>query len=157
VSESDQPKESGVRKEFEEDWPKFWQRVGKDAAFRAYTKARKRAKRETIMAAVVEHGPLITAHAARQGITAVHPASWLNAGRWDDDVAIYADTGKGKGKSKTAMIFREMHAEPKGTCELCGDTGKRVKPGIDANPNWFELPASEVYEACSCRKKASAA
>jgi hypothetical protein len=77
---------SKMEREFDEDWPKFWKRVAPDAAFKAYQKARKKVSREVLMAKVVEHGPRLVAEADRRGGTVVYPASWLNDGRWKDEI-----------------------------------------------------------------------
>jgi hypothetical protein len=79
-----------IRVDFEEDWEQFWVKLGKSSAYKAYCKARKTASREEIMRGVYVLGPLILENAKRQGITPVHPATWLNAGRWQDDPAAYS-------------------------------------------------------------------
>jgi hypothetical protein len=72
--------------EFEEVWPLFWIRTGKGAARSAWVKARKKATREAIEAAIVAQGPSILAQAKQRGSTPVHPSTWLNQERWEDDV-----------------------------------------------------------------------
>lgn len=77
---------SKIEREFEEDWPKFWLKRGKESAFRAYQKARKRASREEIMAGVVRMGPVLLREAQEGDRTPLHPATWLNRGGWLDEI-----------------------------------------------------------------------
>jgi hypothetical protein len=70
------------------DFDAFWQvcprKIGKDAARRAYAKAVKSADPDLIQSAIV-------AFAKSQAQTEMqfipHPATWLNAGRWQDDTS----------------------------------------------------------------------
>lgn len=73
--------------EFDDWWQHVPRKVSKDAARRAYRAARRRgASSEALV-----HG--IQQHAARWKINRTearfipHPATWLNGGRWEDDVA----------------------------------------------------------------------
>lgn len=68
--------------EFEEIWALFVKRVGKDAAFRQWKKAKQRVSHETLIAAV-------RAQAAKDRAADIqfvpHPATWLSEGRWQDE------------------------------------------------------------------------
>jgi hypothetical protein len=108
--ESKPPSQTDI--DFEEDWKQFWVKVGKESARIAYGKARKRAGREDIMRGVFVLGPLILEHAKRQGITPVHPATWLNAGRWEDDPAAY-DHGPPRALQRALPIDREERRKQK--------------------------------------------
>jgi hypothetical protein len=91
---------SQYEQDFEEDWPKFWRRVGKLAAFRSYCKARRTVDRDKLMDAVTAAGPLILKRAQAQGILPINPATWLQEGRWDDELDHYIPTQKTAGLSK---------------------------------------------------------
>ncbi len=67
---------------FTEFWAAYPRRIGKLAAMKAFTKARKSASAEDIIAGVdryIAHKPSYADWA--------HPSSWLNAGRWMDEYA----------------------------------------------------------------------
>ena len=69
-------------KEFDAFWTQYPRKIGKDAARRAYAKAMKKTTAEKI-AAGVEHLRIQVAGKDQQFTP--HPATWLNAGRWDDE------------------------------------------------------------------------
>lgn len=106
------PKQSRLDQEFEEDYSKFWVKLGGRKDIRkAYEQARKEAPRETIMAAVVKQGPILLAKAERGGVTVVYPASWLRDGRWTDEISEIAPTnGHGPPRRQSeADIKRETY------------------------------------------------
>ena len=106
-------KTSGMGIEFDEIWPRFWIRTGKGAAKSAWAKARKKASRETIEAAIVLQGPGILALAKQRGSTPVHPSTWLNQERWEDDVGGLAvvESPKYSGNQQQVMaMFDERMA-----------------------------------------------
>jgi hypothetical protein len=80
-------KKSGLRQEFEaEFWPICWAKIGKAAALRAYCRLRKSGvPAQKIIAAAVEQGPGILTRALKSGTNPLHPATWLNQGRHDDE------------------------------------------------------------------------
>lgn len=72
-----------VMDEFERWWVSYPHRVGKLAAKKAYDKAHKIARAEDLLSGVtryIETKPTWQAWA--------HPASWLNAGRWLDEIPV---------------------------------------------------------------------
>jgi hypothetical protein len=69
-----------MTEDFEEFWHHYPRRVGKLAAQRAYRTARKHATAEAIQAG------LGLAQFARDPQFIPHPATWLNQGRWMDDL-----------------------------------------------------------------------
>ena len=106
-------KTSGLGIEFDEVWPRFWIRTGKGAAKSAWAKARNKASRETIEAAIVLQGPGILALAKQRGSTPVHPSTWLNQERWEDDVGGLAvvESPKYSGNQQQVMaMFDERMA-----------------------------------------------
>lgn len=114
-AEAEAEKESSspraLRAEFEED---FWQacpkKVGKDAAYRAYAKARKTCDAEPLLTGMCRYA------ASRIGqdvqFTA-HPASWLNAGRWNDEQSPQALNGSGPIGPSAADLARVQALEKK--------------------------------------------
>lgn len=68
--------------EFAEFWQHYPRRIGKFAAEKAYRKARTLTSHEALMDGIARY------IASKPGWQAyAHPASWLNAGRWMDEVA----------------------------------------------------------------------
>lgn len=68
--------------DFTEFWQQYPRKVGKQAAIKAYRKARKLASAADILAGTIRFA------AEREGADeqyTAHPASWLNAGRWEDE------------------------------------------------------------------------
>lgn len=85
------PKESAKKtwrsERFEEFWHVVWCKIGKGKAATAFTKA---AKNETIAAqiimAAITQGPWLIAQAKKENRSVIHPSTWLNGGRWEDEV-----------------------------------------------------------------------
>lgn len=67
---------------FEEFWARYPHRVAKRAAEKAFKAALKRADAETII-----EGVEMYKQTKPQWCNWAHPASWLNADRWDDQPA----------------------------------------------------------------------
>lgn len=70
--------------EFEEFWGIYPRRVAKLAALKAFTKARKIASLDDILAGARRYA---AERANEDQQFTAHPASWLNAGRWMDEPA----------------------------------------------------------------------
>ena len=68
--------------EFEEFWSYYPRRVGKLAAQRAYDTARKRATADAILAGVMAYVRTMP----QEERFRPHPATWLNQGRWMDEL-----------------------------------------------------------------------
>ncbi len=86
-------KEKNTKKEKFEDefenefWPVTVKKVGKDAALRAYAKARGRASKDEILIPWRAMNPLWQAKRGTSDWKFVpHPSTWLNEGRWQDEV-----------------------------------------------------------------------
>jgi len=78
----------GKKKEYIGDFEVFWSavplKVGKAVAEKAYEKALKQTTHEKIMAAMQAYA---ATRVGQDHKYTKHPASWLNAGRWDDVAA----------------------------------------------------------------------
>jgi hypothetical protein len=78
----------------EQFWPAVWAKIGRDASLRAWFKrVTTQADAERITAAAVAQGPRLmaqaVARAAQEGggeLRPLHPATWLNAGRFEDEL-----------------------------------------------------------------------
>ena len=78
------PKDNSIKivredAEFEAFWRMYPRRVGKEAARRAWKKARARVGAETILTG------LSAARWPEEAEFIPHPSTWLNQGRWDDE------------------------------------------------------------------------
>lgn len=71
---------------FDEFWKQYPRKVGKEAAKKAWKKALRLTDADTIMQAVKSY-PFDTKDG---GKFIPHPATWLNQGRWEDDVVPFA-------------------------------------------------------------------
>jgi hypothetical protein len=74
------------RQQEADDWDEFWEKyprkVGKDAAARAWASAIKRENSRLIVDGLDR---LLPSLKARDPQYVPHPATWLNAGSWDDE------------------------------------------------------------------------
>lgn len=69
-----------------EFWPVVWARIGKGAARTAFLRvATTAALKDRIVAAAQAQGEAIRARASATGSAVLHPATWLNQGRYDDE------------------------------------------------------------------------
>jgi uncharacterized protein YdaU (DUF1376 family) len=67
---------------FDDFWPMYPRKVGKDAARKAWAKAVKRSSADEILAGLKLQLPAL---AAKEQRFQPHPATWLNEGRWQDE------------------------------------------------------------------------
>lgn len=72
---------------FDEFWDTYPRKVGKDAAKRAYLKRRPDADLHARMLAAIDRQARDPAWRKDGGQFVPHPATWLNAGRWEDEPA----------------------------------------------------------------------
>lgn len=112
------PTQKPTRKEFEEDWPKFWKPLeAKEKAFDAYKKARGILSRDELMAHVATHGPHQVALAKQRGGNPIHQVTWLNQCRWTDEISDIAPTnGHGpprRFKTRQEEMMEEVMGEMK--------------------------------------------
>lgn len=88
---ADGAREDGDSRAFAEWWKAYPRKVGKQAAERAYRKARQRICRATGRSPPEARDMLLEAAQAfavtprGQGAFCPHPSTWLNQGRWEDD------------------------------------------------------------------------
>jgi hypothetical protein len=78
---------------FEEFWTRcVWVKIAKGKAREAYFRRAKTADlAERINQAAKDQGPGLVADAERQGRTVLHPTTWLNGERWDDEPALFPE------------------------------------------------------------------
>jgi hypothetical protein len=80
------PKGDGYTAEFEEWWKKYPRKKNKGAAFKAFQRAKKIVGADRLFSALSEQLPFLEREAQRDGGQyCPHPASWLNAGSYDDE------------------------------------------------------------------------
>lgn len=99
-----------VESEFEDFYAAYPRHVGKDAARRAFEKA---VKAGTPAADVVEGARCYAAATAAAGTETryiAHPATWLNAGRWSDDMQDAVPVEPTPWQKKTARLVQSMQA-----------------------------------------------
>lgn len=71
---------------FERFWENVWAKIGKGAAKKVWMrKITTRDLGEQVIAAAKQQGPGLIRHAADNGHSILHPATWLNAERWTDE------------------------------------------------------------------------
>lgn len=76
---------------FEKFWLACPRRVGKEAARKAYEKARKLASDEELLTGIRRYA---ATRAGQDEQYTVHPATWLNQGRWADESGDYLTTNE---------------------------------------------------------------
>lgn len=97
-----------VESEFEDFYAAYPRHVGKDAARRAFEKA---VKAGTPAADIVEGARRYAAATAAAGTETryiAHPATWLNAGRWNDDMEDAAPVELTPWQKKTAIMMQSL-------------------------------------------------
>jgi len=73
---------------FEEFWAVVWEKIGRGAARKAWlSKVKTRSVADRVIAAARSQGPDLVASAKRNGHSVLHPATWLNQERYDDEPA----------------------------------------------------------------------
>lgn len=88
--------------EFAAFWAAYPRRVGKQAATKAYAKARRIATAEAILEGVHRY---VQADPQRPVHYTAHPATWLNQGRWEDD----PDAIGGRMSAQGGTIVRDAN------------------------------------------------
>jgi len=77
----------GFIDEFESEfWPNVPVKIGKGAARDAYIKARKKASKEEIIAGLPKFKDYEAGRSKQADYRPLHPATWLNQERWEDEV-----------------------------------------------------------------------
>lgn len=101
---------SGVDADFEEFYAAYPRHVGKEAARRAFVKA---VKNKAPAADIIEGARRYAAATAAAGTETrfiAHPATWLNAGRWSDDMEDAAPVELTPWQKKTAVMVQSLQA-----------------------------------------------
>lgn len=101
---------TGVDADFEEFYAAYPRHVGKEAARRAFVKA---VKNKAPAADIIEGARRYAAATAAAGTETrfiAHPATWLNAGRWSDDMEDAAPVEMTPWQKKTAVMVQSMQA-----------------------------------------------
>jgi biotin operon repressor len=83
---------------FEKFWLACPRRIGKEAARRAYEKARKTTSDSELLEGIRRYA---TSRAGQDEQFTVHPATWLNQGRWADEPAGSYAQGQGPKREMT--------------------------------------------------------
>lgn len=99
-----------VESDFLDFYTEYPRHVGKEAARRAFVKA---VKSGTPAADIVEGARRYAAATAAAGTETryiAHPATWLNAGRWNDDMADAAPIERTPWEKKTAVMMQSLQA-----------------------------------------------
>lgn len=99
-----------VESEFEDFYAAYPRHVGKDAARRAFEKA---VKAGTAPADIIDGARRYAAATAAAGTETryiAHPATWLNAGRWSDDMEDAAPVECTPWQKKTTRLVQSMQA-----------------------------------------------
>lgn len=103
-------KHTGVDADFEEFYAAYPRHVGKEAARRAFVKAVKTKAPATDIVEGARRYAAATAAAGTETRFIAHPATWLNAGRWSDDMQAAAPVELTPWQRKTAVMVRSMQA-----------------------------------------------
>lgn len=99
-----------VESDFLDFYAAYPRHVGKEAARRAFVKA---VKAGTPAADIIEGARRYTAATATAGTETryiAHPATWLNAGRWSDDMEDAAPVELTPWEKKTAVMVQSLQA-----------------------------------------------
>lgn len=91
--------------EFEAFWTAYPNKTGKAAAVKAYAKALRTATAEQVMAGLQATVAVWTAE-RRERQFIPHPATWLNAGRWEDEHPTLTGT-PGAGQARPAATLNQ--------------------------------------------------
>lgn len=112
-----EPKQDVQERRFTEFWQQYPKRVGKKAAFNSWKKIKPDADLfERIMQAV-ELAKASTEWQRENGRYIPHPATWLNQGRWDDELTpgtAQQATGRNGGKANTMGVLAGIIADEEG-------------------------------------------
>lgn len=138
TTEADTKKDSPARAraaayaaDFETWWETYPHKVGKAAAAKAYEKARRTAgvDADTLMAGL-SNATAVWVAERRERQFIPHPATWLNQGRWDDDVTPLPGMPDAAHKPATLMQCNDPEPHVRHETE---DTARRyVCMGVEA-------------------------
>jgi hypothetical protein len=88
-----------IAERFDEFWKAYPKKVGKEAARKAFTKIRPTAELFKVMLDGIERSKKSQQWQEEQGRFIPNPATWLNQGRWDDELT---DAQQPKSKTRTS-------------------------------------------------------
>lgn len=103
-------KNTGVDADFEEFYAAYPRHVGKEASRRAFVKAVKNKAKASDIVEGARRYAAATAAAGTETRYIAHPATWLNAGRWSDDMQDAAPVEMTPWQKKTAVMVQSMQA-----------------------------------------------
>lgn len=103
-------KNTGVDADFEEFYAAYPRHVGKEAARRAFVKAVKNKAKASDIVEGARRYAAATAAAGTETRFIAHPATWLNAGRWSDDMQDAAPVELTPWEKKTAVMVQSLQA-----------------------------------------------
>lgn len=103
-------KHTGVEADFEEFYAAYPRHVGKEAARRAFVKAVKNKAKASDIVEGARRYAAATAAAGTETRFIAHPATWLNAGRWSDDMQDAAPVELTPWQKKTAVMVQSLQA-----------------------------------------------
>lgn len=103
-------KHTGVDADFEEFYAAYPRHVGKEAARRAFVKAVKNKAKASDIVEGARRYAAATAAAGTETRFIAHPATWLNAGRWSDDMQDAAPVELTPWQKKTAVMVQSLQA-----------------------------------------------
>ena len=106
---------------FEEFWSKYPRKVAKRAAQKAWAKLSPQEQKSAVEA-LVTHNKYYQAKGTGQEFIP-HPATWLNQGRWEDELEI------APAQEKVVVWW----ATEKGTAEMAAKVNCPARPGEDWN------------------------
>lgn len=118
---------SAIAAEFETWWEMYPNKVGKLAAGKAYAKARKSTDADTLVAGLANASAVWTAE-RRERQFVPHPATWLNQGRWSDELPALP----GMPDSKPATLMQCQYDDPHPRHETEDETRRYVCMGVEA-------------------------
>jgi len=75
-------------------WPNVPNKIGKGKAREAYLKARKKVSAETILSALPKYQIYEDGRKSQIDYRPLHPATWLNQERWDDEIKQGSENGR---------------------------------------------------------------
>jgi uncharacterized protein YdaU (DUF1376 family) len=138
-------RESPYQALFDIFWGKYPKKVGKDAALRAFVKRKPDQHLLTQMLNAI--GEQIRSESWTKGFVP-NPATWLNEGRWQDEVAV----GQKVIDKQESFYEREQRANAERMSEFTPHTSQRVVKRIDPQTGFFidETGVTNVNAIASC-------
>lgn len=107
----DRPPRDWKTRRFEEFWGIVWTKTGKDDAQKAFNrKVKSDGMAVHVIEIAVRDGPRLLREATEQCRSAIHPATWLNKGRYED-VPPVETSPNGGHESALMRVMREREAE----------------------------------------------